>query len=191
MIETQIKNALDEAVKELQLKFEDLTPILHVIASLINEAFRKNFDLGGRWSGQTTGIDLFSGGSQQWSKWSSKYNPTLKHPNASILVRSGVMRQQIEVREEGTNQISISASTPYAAIHQFGGVINHPGRTPYIILSNHQAHFISKKKAAELEAEGRKVKVTKPHQITIPPRPFLVLSEDDVNEIAEVIKKYI
>ncbi|MCL5991547.1 MAG: phage virion morphogenesis protein [Bacteroidetes bacterium] len=190
MIEVQIKNALDDAVKQLQRKFEDITPILHKIVALIQMTIERNFIQHGRWSGQTTNIDLFSGGSQTWTKWSKGYNPTKIRPYAAILSRSGVMQQQIEVLPQGKTQVSISANTPYAAAHQFGVTFTHPGGTPYIVLED-GAHFISKKKAAELEAEGRKVKYTGPHQVTIPPRPFIVLTEDDVNEIAEVIKKFI
>lgn len=189
MIEVQIINALDDAVRKLQRKYQDLTPLLPIIAALIEQAFIKNFEMGGRWNGQTSSIDLFSGGSSKWQQWSRKYNPRKTHPNASILVRSGTYRDRTEVLPAGKTQISISNNLPYAAAHQFGVTFTHPGGTPYLVFED-GAHFISKKKAQELEAEGRKVKYTGPHQVTIPPRPPIVLTEDDVNEIAEVIKKF-
>ena len=187
---TQIKNSLDDAVKKFQQKYSDISPLLPTIAGLIQSAIDRNFEMGGRWSGQTTDIDIFSGGSQTWTKWSKGYNPTKKYPNATVLHLSGNLQRQIEVLPQGKSQVSITAGTPYAAAHQFGVTFTHPGGTPYIVLED-GAHFISKKKADELESEGRSVKFTGPHQITIPPRPPIVLTEDDVNEIAEVIKKYL
>lgn len=62
----------------------------------------------------------------------------------------------------------------YGMVHEYGGTIPHPGGTPYIIVGPGRAAFISKAKAQEYEAQtGIKPKVTKPHSITMPARPFL------------------
>lgn len=50
-----------------------------------------------------------------------------------------------------------------------------------------QAKFVSARKAAELESAGVEVRRTRAHQITIPPRPFLVIQDEDWAEIAVVI----
>jgi phage gpG-like protein len=57
-----------------------------------------------------------------------------------------------------------SAGVKYAAIHEFGGTINHPGGTRYIFGPGGRAIFVSK------EYVGPVAGVTKPHPITIPPR---------------------
>ena len=61
---------------------------------------------------------------------------------------------------------------PYARIQELGGTISHPGGTPYWV-SDEGAHFISKAKAHQLLAKGIEVKLTKPHTITLPARPYL------------------
>lgn len=55
---------------------------------------------------------------------------------------------------------------PYAAIHEFGGTIKHPGGTPYFINEDGRAVFVSR-------ANGKDLRRTKPHTITIKARPYL------------------
>jgi phage gpG-like protein len=66
----------------------------------------------------------------------------------------------------------IGTNVKYARIQEFGGTVNNPGGTPYIV-TDKGAVFISKKKADELEADGKTVKRTKPSKATLPPRPFM------------------
>lgn len=62
----------------------------------------------------------------------------------------------------------------YGLVHEYGGVVPHPGGTPYIFVGPGRVAFISKAKAQEYEAQtGIKPKVTKAHSITMPARPFL------------------
>lgn len=53
-----------------------------------------------------------------------------------------------------------------AAVQEFGAVIQHPGGTPYKIGHNGQAVFVNK-------SEGGNLPKTRPHEIVIPPRPFM------------------
>lgn len=55
-----------------------------------------------------------------------------------------------------------------AAIQEMGATINHPGGTPYMIGKDGRAIFVSKS-----SAHAGNLPVTKPHQIVIPPRPFM------------------
>lgn len=58
----------------------------------------------------------------------------------------------------------------YAAIHEFGGTIQHPGVTPYIVKSiNGQPRAIFLKKDGKYP---KNVKFTKPHIITIKARAY-------------------
>jgi phage gpG-like protein len=54
---------------------------------------------------------------------------------------------------------------PYAAIHEFGGTINHPGGTPYRVIDGRTV-FVRK-------SEGKGLRKTQPHEIKIPARPYL------------------
>lgn len=61
------------------------------------------------------------------------------------------------------NGLSVAAA---AAQNEFGGIIQHPGGTPYKIGADGKAIFVSKE-------NGDGLPVTKPHTIVIPPRPFM------------------
>lgn len=63
--------------------------------------------------------------------------------------------------------IDYGTSLPYAAIHEYGGVINHPGGTPFFI-KNKTLHFVSKRNPL-----AARLPKTKPHTITMPARPYL------------------
>src|ERR1700761_5955410 len=55
-----------------------------------------------------------------------------------------------------------------AAVQEFGAHINHPGGTPYAIGPDGRAVFVSNNLPL-----AAKLPKTKPHQIVIPPRPFM------------------
>jgi len=54
----------------------------------------------------------------------------------------------------------------YARIHEYGGTINHPGGTKYLVVGKGLAVFVKK---SALRFTG----ITKPHQIRIPERSYL------------------
>ncbi len=103
-------------------------------------------------------------------------------------VRSGNLRRSIfsETLERATSVVGRAASSgdvKYAAIHEFGGVIKHPGGTPYIVTKDMAmgALFISKATAANFKTPPP---VTRPHNIPMPERSFMRSSLADMeNEI--------
>lgn len=185
------KNQINKQINDYILSLKDsinIKEIMPTIAALISSAIDKNFDLGGRWDGK--GTDFFSGGNKRWTTRArstlSNYSKT-KRGIRPTLKRSGTLYRQIEVLPYG-NQIKISVNSPYAAIHQYGGMIKHPGGTSYIVTGDGLAKFISNKKAKELDVKGRQIKKTKPHNIYIPPRPYLTITPEDLKEIEEILK---
>lgn len=92
----------------------------------------------------------------------------------NILIKNGTLRASfsggegtgVEIEED---EITIFTEIKYAAIHNFGGVINHPGTK---------------------NGFGRGIKIS-PHKITIPARPFDEFTEMNEEEIAELIQMYI
>lgn len=80
--------------------------------------------------------------------------------------RTGNLHRSIMQERTGPDKRKVGAGAylPYAAIHEFGGVINHPGGQPFLIIDG---RFVPLKK-------GRKgMGVTKPYTITMPARPYL------------------
>jgi phage gpG-like protein len=91
-------------------------------------------------------------------------------------VVTGALRSSIfhEVESTGDTiigRIASSGDVKYAAIHEFGGTISHPGGTAYIVIAGQGATFISNAVAAGLgtRISGR----TAPHTIHMPERSFL------------------
>lgn len=185
------KNLINKQINDYILSIKttlNFKEIMPTIAALISSAIDKNFDLGGRWDGK--GTDFFSGGNQRWT---NRARSTINNYSKSkrgvrqTLKRSGTLYRQIEVLPFG-NKIQISVNSPYAAIHQYGGEILHPGGTAYIITKKGLASFVSNKKANTLEGKGKEIKRTKPHKIYIPPRPYITITPEDMEEIKAVIR---
>jgi phage gpG-like protein len=124
MINKYIINSLSQKFIELQKQFDDLTPVLEVVSALIERAISENFDARGRWDGNENDITIFSGGSQKWKALASSTKEKYQRLGWELeptLNRSKGLMSTIEVRPQGKSSIVISANSPYAAIHQYGG----------------------------------------------------------------------
>lgn len=86
-------------------------------------------------------------------------------------VRSGDLVGSINSSEINDGRWKVGTNTPYAAAHELGATIAHPGGTAYFVTKD-GARFISNAKATQLEAKKIKIFRTKPHTITLPARPF-------------------
>jgi phage gpG-like protein len=93
--------------------------------------------------------------------------PTGAH---TLSVRSGALRRSVfqRVFEDASGVYGIvgyGADVPYAAIHEFGGTIHHPGGTAFFIDKSDVMHFVS-----NASALAAKLPRTKPHDIPMPER---------------------
>jgi phage gpG-like protein len=80
-----------------------------------------------------------------------------------------VDRMFSEVIDDGDGIMGkVGTDTPYAAIHEFGGIIKHPGGTAYLVTAGGLAQFISN--SSDLAANLPR---TKPHDIPMPERSYL------------------
>ncbi len=72
---------------------------------------------------------------------------------------------------DGNVSINIEAGEglPYARIHEFGGIINHPGGTAYVGVGGGVARWISNLVAAKMGELPRTV----PHKIPMPQRSYM------------------
>jgi phage gpG-like protein len=131
---------------------------------------------------RATVFDKEGGASGAWAKLSSKHealrmskvpkNKRGKPGAIKILQDTGALRQSFtpesgpgssqKIEETQGDQVRIATNVEYAAIHNFGGVINRP------------------------TADG---KSSRP--ITIPARPFDEFSEQDLDEINELTEQFV
>ena len=180
----------DESVKSalqaLAARFQNLGPVLLTIGAEITARTQHRFDT-------ITGPD--------GEKWKPNKPATSKAKGGKPpLTDSGALRRQI-VPEVSGNSLTVTASQPYAAIHQFGGVINRPARTMKVrhetnskgellrsALMNGRGLIFAKKsnpQALERSFEAAAYK------ITIPARPFMPIHADGSlypEEKAEILK---
>lgn len=99
-----------------------------------------------------------------------KLNGSVDPPGGFPRARTGRLARDIghEAPKDGKVRVGVSATNRYGAIHEFGGVINHPGGTSYFRRPGGLAAWVGK--ASPL---ARLLPKTKPHQIRIPARPYV------------------
>jgi phage gpG-like protein len=108
----------------------------------------------------------------------------------AILTGSGggaKLRRSIDIISFNSSRIVLGSDRPYAKIHNEGGVINHPGGTPYIRTKDGRMIFIKKEKMHL--AMG----ITGAHKIPMPKRQFIgnskTLNKNITNKIYRILKK--
>ena len=88
-------------------------------------------------------------------------------------VRTARLKNSIASVKTGKKmQRAVGTNVKYARIHEKGGIINHPGGT-HFIMTDDGPRFLSDEKALQMKLQGEWVGKTGPHQITMPPRPFM------------------
>jgi phage gpG-like protein len=138
---------------------DNLEPAMEKIADIMFRSVQQNFLAGGR--------------PNQWA-------PLQPFGESSHLMKSGKMFENIQLRWDSTSATVYldSSRVPYAAIHNFGGTIKHPGSDKF------QA----------FEYMGGLVVLphgTKPHDIPIPQRMFMLFQEEDKTKILEILSSAI
>lgn len=95
-------------------------------------------------------------------------NHTPSAPGTPPNQDSGTLGNSIQALRLPPLRAQVIADAPYAAIQEYGGIINHPGGTAYFIGEDGMATFVGNDdpRAASLPR-------TKAHEIVLPARPYL------------------
>ena len=88
-------------------------------------------------------------------------------PGTPPSVKSTGLVGSITNARVGTLRWAAGTNKEYAKIHEFGGVINHPGGTAYIMIDGTKFQPVHNRNAKPW------MKRTKPHAINMPARPFM------------------
>lgn len=148
MIEASITGTLPD------FEVTDFDEPLHEAANIMLTSVRENFAAGGR--------------PVTW--------PVLARTGfPSHLVDSGELAGSI-MAEVGGDYAEVHTDVPYAAIHNFGGVIQHPGSQMF------QAFTIGGKWVFTQH--------TRPHPIHIPQREFMMFQQEDIDRIITLFQDY-
>jgi phage gpG-like protein len=151
------------------------------VEEIVRTSIDLNFSEGGRF-----GSEKFGGGSQ---KWEASYRS--KSQSGKPLSDTGNLLQQtlasVKVNYNGgVLEISLGAKLPQAAIHHFGGKIP--------ITQKSRGFFFFK---ANSDTKNRKTWLAlalysqKNEYFNIKPRPYLVLQNDDVDEIVGLFATFV
>lgn len=113
-----------------------------------------------------------------------------QHGGLTLVEREGLKRSQTANASDGG--VEVGTNVIYAAIHQFGGVIQKAARqhTTYRKYDPREDELSSRfvKKSQSNFAED----VTIPaHSVRMPARPFLGLDDDDLREIVRTAEGYV
>lgn len=110
---------------------------------------------------------------------------------SGILRMYGNLAGSISAQSNG-QEARIGSGLEYAAIHQLGGTIKKPERQAVLHLKRNAktgeigSRFVKKSKSNVVQD------VTIPaHEVTIPARPYLGVSEDDENRIIEIARDWL
>lgn len=193
MINDQIISQLNSVFRTLKSQYDDLTPVLEMVSALIDRAISANFDERGRWDGNESDITIFSGGSQKWKALASSTKEKYQKLGWELeptLNRSKGLLSSIEVRPQGKSSVVISANSPYGAIHQFGGTLKTT-----IPISLKMRKFFWAKYYESGQETWKALALTKKKELKpvlqIPARPYITLTEEDLEEIIILINSLI
>ena len=97
----------------------------------------------------------------------------------SHLMRNGNLFENIQLRWNDKEAVVWvdTARVPYAAINNYGGTIKHPGSEKFQVFDY---------MGGTVFTHG-----TKPHNINIPARPFMLFQEEDKTRILEILSSAI
>lgn len=189
-----IVQELEKYFAELYTRTVNLTPVLPTFAEILASSFDENFLQGGRWDGNSSNTTLFSGGSQRWNGLAAStrehYLDVGYSQNRTLRRTAGGMANTVEVRPQGALSIAISVKKPYAAIQNFGGIVN-----PIIPVTRAMRKYFWARFYETHEEKYKYMALTKKTtfnpKIILPPSPFIVIQQVDVEDALDVIQQYL
>lgn len=161
----------DREVKELlnriQKNLGDLTPVMKIIGSTVRTSVIRNFEKGGR------------------PKWPKHSTVTKKRrgKSAKVLMVQGLaggLAASINYQAD-KDSVKIGTNKIYGAVHQFGAKKGSFGT----VAANIKAHL---RKGIKVKAHTRKMKLP---WGDIPARPFLMVQDEDWEEIRAALNDHI
>lgn len=171
MIEIRVQSdTISGLLASLQSKLKDLSPVMRQIAGIMHGAVEDNFAAQGRPAWKPSARALKQGGKTLQDTGRLAKSITRSHDKTRAMV--------------GTNVI-------YAAIHQFGGTIEHKARTMTLAFKN-KGGFMSRAAAGRQKTAVRVAFAHYAARTTqMPARPFLSMTDADMGKVQNKIMEYL
>ena len=168
---------LQALLGELGRRMQSTRPAMQIVGEILRTSVVRNFEVGGR--------------PEKWKPLSKAYARRRKKGAGSILRLTGRLMNSITARAEDDRAV-VGTNVVYAAIHQFGGEIKRTTRAG-AMAHGKGGRFLSRKAASRRKTA---VRVSfhgggQAYVITMPPRPFLVVQDEDRAEMVRAIREYV
>lgn len=124
-----------------------------------------------------------------WKALSPAYAMSKKRNKNRVLTLQGYLRRRIRWQPVGPNGVAVGTNEKYAAIHQFGGVIQKTQRTAEVRYRSVAGRILFSKKG-DPTSTVRRVGIGA-HQVKIDARPFLGISSEDHERIEDIIRDWV
>ena len=163
----------ERSLGDLIRKLENRQPLMREMAAAMHDAVEENFEQQGR---------------PAWAGWSPRY--AKKRQGGKMLQKSGRLASSINAYSDN-DSATVGTNVVYARIHQEGGTINMPARSQRAYYKKNADGRVGHRFARKAESDSSRWNTMGEYKITIPARPFLHLTESDVDEMENTAQAYI
>lgn len=183
MAELKINLDPNKIFGKLLDKLDNMRPLMKRVSSDLLDTIEKNFEAEGR-----------------PKKWLALARSTIRERTklgywpGKILQRRGGAEGLLGSNMPGYDDTSawVSNAKEYAAIHQFGGVIHQAERSSLYVQKRYQKTGKKHKKGQfKKGTEFGKGFLHRARTVNIPARPFMVLPDEDLDNIKKTVHDYL
>ena len=165
-------NDFERSLAELISKFEHRAPLMRILANDMEDAVQENFAQQGR---------------PKWMGWSPRY--AKRRGPGQILQRSGRLASSI-VSYSDNDTAMAGTNVIYAAVHQSGGKISIPARSQQAYYKQGKDGSVGNQFVKKSQSNYSEWNTIPSYTINMPARPFLHLTESDVEGMEEKITDF-
>jgi len=180
-IETRYLDKIQKLMSLMIAQGNNMRPLMRQVAADMHDAVEENFEQQGR--------PKWQGLSSAYAKYKAKNKKTAK---SKILEFSGRLRKSITEKSDSMQAI-VGTNLRYAAIHQFGGMIDIKPHTRILAFKKYQRGQFKGKtlfaKNNKKASYGMKSAIGA-YKVQISARPFLKLTDDDMDNIMRRFTAY-
>lgn len=162
----------ERSLAELISKFEHRAPLMRILANDMEDAVQENFAQQGR---------------PEWMGWSPRY--AKRRGPGQILQRSGRLASSI-VSYSDNDTAMAGTNVIYAAVHQSGGKISIPARSQQAYYKQSKDGSVGNQFVKKSKSNYSEWNTIPSYTINMPARPFLHLTESDVEGMESKITDF-
>lgn len=165
-------NDFTKSLGEFISKLEHREPLMREMAAAMGDAVEENFRNQGR---------------PAWAGWSPRYAKT--RVGGKILQKSGRLAASISQFSDN-DSATVGTNVKYARIHQEGGEIKHQARSQTLHFKQHKNGEVGNRFVKKSKSNFSQTVAVGAYKMKMPARPFLHLTEQDIEGVEETAAAY-